>query len=242
MRYDMIGIGYRRGRAVSRCVVDMAPYRAPVAGLAKERVTPESGLRPGPAGGGTSPVPLRRLRGLADLAARLPWVSGPWGYLVDRLGQWWSAHRPGGREPKAGEIERLWRLALWEIPYVYGPLGARARARARMRGREVARLTLGDALWDQLCGQGYLDVRSTHIPGLTYRVRVGQRVQLLWDHPENARCIPWPAHGYLCIQPTYPLPAVEFAAQLYLYLRDREPAVIRVAIPQAADGPVRRVF
>jgi hypothetical protein len=147
-----------------------------------------------------------------------------------------------GAGPKGGKVERLWRLALWEIPYVYGPMKAGALARARVRGREVARLTLGDAVWDQWCQQGYLDVRSTHIPGLTYRVRVGRRIQLLWDSPEAARYIPWPARGYLCLQPTYPLPAAEFAAQLVLYLRDREAEVIRVAVPQAADGPLRRVF
>jgi len=77
---------------------------------------------------------------------------------------------------------------------------------------------------------------------LTYRLRIGRRVQLLWDTPEAARLIPWPERGYLCIQPAYPLPDVEFLAQLYLYLRDREAEVIRLAIPQAADGPNRRVF
>lgn len=215
-----------------------------MAGLAEEGATPDSRPLPGRGRTGQSDRPSspRRFPMPASLRGRLPEVRTLWRDLLDLLGQRWSAigKRDGG--PMTGEIERLWRLALWEIPYVYGPLGSRARARARIRGREVARLTLGDTLWEELCCQGYLDVRSTYIPGLTYRIRVGHRVQLLWDRPENARCIPWPAQGYLCIQPTYPLPAVEFAAQLYLYLRDREPAVIRVAVPQAADGPVRRVF
>jgi hypothetical protein len=143
---------------------------------------------------------------------------------------------------RRGNVERPWCLCPWDWRLRWEGLPSRAVRRARRRGREVARLTLGEHRWEELRGRGYLDVRSTHIPGLTYRLRVGRRVQLLWDTPEAARLIPWPARGYLCIQPAYPLPAVEFAAQLYLYLRDREAEVIRVAIPQAADAPIRRLF
>jgi len=169
-------------------------------------------------------------------------VADTWRQLVAdaRRGLPWRRKR-GGATPR-DEPERPWQFALWELPYVYGPLSAGARARARERGIAVARLTVGEVLWEQLQQEGYLDVRSTHIPELTYRVRAGRRVQLLWDRPEAARLIPWPAHGYLCLQPTYPLPAVEFATQLVLYLRDDEAQVIRTAIPQAADGPLRRVF
>ncbi len=141
-----------------------------------------------------------------------------------------------------GEIERPWLIEPWRIAPVRGGFASSALARARARGAEVARLTLGEETWNQLRAQGYLDVRSKYIPGLTYRLRVGRRVQLLWETPEAARRMRWPYRGYLCINPTYPLPAVEFAAHLYLYLRDQEEKVIRVAAPQAADDAIRFVY
>jgi len=111
-------------------------------------------------------------------------------------------------------------------------------ATARIRAPEVARATLGEALWAQLQRQGYLDVPSTLQPGLTYRLRVGRRIEV--------RCAPgvrspWPA-PYLCINPTYPLPEEEFFAQLYLYVRDREDLVRRVAAPQPWDQALGRTF
>ena len=45
---------------------------------------------------------------------------------------------------------------------------------------------------------------------------------------------PWP-YEYLCINPTYPLPELEFFAHLYLYARDREDTLVRVAAPQPWD-------
>ena len=106
------------------------------------------------------------------------------------------------------------------------------------RAREVARATLGDALWAQLQRQGYLDVPSTRQPGLIYRLRVGRRIEV--------RCAPgvrspWPS-PYLCINTTYPLPEEEFFAQLYLYVRDREDLVRRVAAPQPWDQALGRTF
>ena len=111
-------------------------------------------------------------------------------------------------------------------------------AAARARAREVARATLGDALWAQLQRQGYLDVPSTLQPGLTYHLRVGRRIEV--------RCAPgvrspWPS-PYLCINPTYPLPEEEFFAHLYLYVRDREDLVRRVAAPQPWDQALGRTF
>ena len=102
----------------------------------------------------------------------------------------------------------------------------------------MARATLGEELWAQLRRQGYLDVPSTCQPGLTYRLRVGLRIEV--------RCAPgvrspWPA-PYLCINPTYPLPEEEFFAQLYLYVRDREDLVRRVAAPQPWDQALGRTF
>ena len=102
----------------------------------------------------------------------------------------------------------------------------------------MACTTLGDALWAQLQRQGYLDVPSTLQPGLTYRLRVGRRIEV--------RCAPgvrspWPS-PYLCINPMYPLPEEEFFAHLYLYVRDREDIVRRVAAPQPWDQALGRTF
>ena len=109
---------------------------------------------------------------------------------------------------------------------------------ARVRARDVARVTLGDALWEDLQRQGYLDVVSRRTNGLTYRLRVGRRIEV--------RCAPgvrspW-SMPFLCINPTYPLPEEEFFAQLYLYVRDREEEVQRVAAPQPWDQALGRTF
>jgi hypothetical protein len=171
---------------------------------------------------------------------------------------WLPALRPSGRfvrwlrslggadEPRPGDrsdLERPWLINWQWVPKrSAGPgFGPHDYARARARGAEVARVTLGDENWERLRRQGYLDVRSRRISVLTYRLRVGRRIQLVWDSVEEAMGSPWP-YDYLCINPTYPLPAVEYTAQLYLYLRDREDEVIRVAAPQPFDQPLGRVF
>lgn len=109
---------------------------------------------------------------------------------------------------------------------------------ARRRAEEVARLTLGEDLWHQLDRQGYLDLPSRIFPGITYRLRVGRRIQVI--PAPGARC-PWP-EPFLCINPTYPLPELEFFAHLYLYVRDREEEVVRVAAPQPWDQALGRTF
>lgn len=147
-------------------------------------------------------------------------------------------------EPRSDwELERPWLINWQWVPKrSAGPgFGPREYARARGRGAEVARATFGDESWDRLRRQGFLDVPSRRIPGLTYRLRVGRRIQLVWATIDDAMRSPWP-YDYLCINPTYPLPAVEYAAQLYLYLRDHEDEIIRVAAPQPFDQPLGRVF
>jgi len=109
---------------------------------------------------------------------------------------------------------------------------------ARTNAREVARLTLGDALWEQAQRQGYLDIPSKRFPGVTYRIRIRRRVEVRCAPGVRA---PWP-FSYLCINPTYPIPDEEFFAHLYLYLRDREDEVIRVAAPQPWDQILGRTF
>lgn len=102
----------------------------------------------------------------------------------------------------------------------------------------MARTTLGEALWHELQVQGYLDMPSKIQPGLIYRLRVGRRIEVRCA-PGVLSPWPWP---YLCINPTYPLPEEEFFAQLYLYVRDREDIVRRVAAPQPYDQVLGRTF
>jgi hypothetical protein len=109
---------------------------------------------------------------------------------------------------------------------------------ARANARDVARATLGEELWHRLQRQGYLDVRSRRFSGVTYRLRVGLRIEV---RTEPGVQHPW-RFNYLCINPTYPLPEEEFFAQLYLYVRDNEDEVIRVAAPQPWDQPLGRTF
>jgi len=165
--------------------------------------------------------------------------------LVVRLRRWLSgepSEAPDSVAPRP-ELERPW-LVNWQwVPKrSAGPgFGPHDYARARARGAEVARATLGDPAWERLRRQGYLEIRSCCLVGLTYRLRVGRRIQLIWDSLEAAERSPWP-FDYLCVNPTYPLPAIEYLAQLFLYLRDRESEVIRVAAPQPFDQPLGRVF
>ena len=138
------------------------------------------------------------------------------------------------------EVERPW-LGRWDyLPKrSAGPdFGREDYARARRRAEEVARLTLGDQLWQELGRRGYLELPSRRFPGVTYRLRVGRRIEV--------RCAPgvrspWPM-PYLCINPEYPLPELEFFAQLYLYVRDREEVILRVAAPQPWDQALGRTF
>jgi hypothetical protein len=159
------------------------------------------------------------------------------------VGAWWRwcRGRPAGAETTcAPALERPW-LRPWDhLPKrSAGADFTRADyAEARDRARAVARATLGEDLWAQLQDQGYLEVPSTRQPGLTYRLRVRRRIEV--------RCAPgvhspWPT-PYLCINPTYPLPEEEFFAHLYLYMRDREELVRRVAAPQPWDQALGRTF
>ncbi|HEY3081588.1 MAG TPA: hypothetical protein VGM69_16985 [Chloroflexota bacterium] len=140
-------------------------------------------------------------------------------------------------------VERPWLISWHAVPKrSAGPgFGPSDYARARERAELIARTTLGEEGWDRLRREGHLDLRSRIFDGLTYRLRVGRRVQLLWDDPLQALRSPWPFE-WLCINPTYPLPAAEFTAQLYLYLRDREEDVVRIGAPQPFDQALGRCF
>jgi len=158
------------------------------------------------------------------------------------VGTWWRwcRARPGREEPGAPTLERPWLRTWNHLPKrsAGADFTRDNYATARTRARQVARATLGEALWAQLQRQGYLDVPSTLQPGLTYRLRVGRRIEVCCAPGVNS---PWPT-PYLCINPTYPLPEEEFFAHLYLYVRDREDIVRRVAAPQPWDQPLGRTF
>ena len=164
--------------------------------------------------------------------------------LADRLRAFWRwlVTAPPDAEDDRGEpaLERPW-LHNWDwLPKrSAGPGFSRQDYReARERAREVARLTLGDDLWDQYQRQGYLEVPSRRYRGVSYRLRVGRRIEVRCA--EGVRP-PWP-YRFLCINPAYPLPEEEFFAHLYLYVRDREDEVVRVAAPQPWDQNLGRTF
>ncbi|HEU5347841.1 MAG TPA: hypothetical protein VFU63_04435 [Ktedonobacterales bacterium] len=171
---------------------------------------------------------------LPSLAAS---VSGWWQRLRDHFGV--LAERATGHSD-SDSIERPWRHRWDYLPRRSAGAGmTRADYRvARERACEVARATLGDDLWQTLQRQGYLDVPSRRHPGLTYRLRIGRRIEVLCS---PGVCSPWP-YRWLCINPTYPLPEEEFFAQLYLYARDREDIILDVAAPQPWDQSLGRTF
>ncbi|HEX5498303.1 MAG TPA: hypothetical protein VFX03_03715 [Thermomicrobiales bacterium] len=137
-------------------------------------------------------------------------------------------------------IERPW-LHNWDhLPKRSAGAGLRTEdvRTARARAEEVARLTVGDDVWWVVQRQGHVDLPSRRYPGLTYRLRIGQRIEVICAPGASS---PWP-FPYLCVNPTYPLPEAEFFAHLYLYLRDDEAQVIRVAAPQPWDQALGRTF
>ncbi len=159
---------------------------------------------------------------------------------------WWRslAHRClllfDRRADGAHPIERPWRRNWEHLPKrsAGSDFSSAEYAEARDRASEVARATLGDQLYTRLHQQGYLDVPSRQLPGITYRLRVGRRIEVRRAHGATS---PWP-YNYLCINPTYPLPEEEFFAQLYLYVRDREDIILNVAAPQPWDQYLGRTF
>jgi hypothetical protein len=137
-------------------------------------------------------------------------------------------------------LELPWRRHWGWAPWGFAgrDFSKRDYEEAHRRAHEVAYATLGDERWRELKEQGYIDVPSRRIFGLSYRLRVGRRIEV--------RCLPWVRspwpQQYLCVNPTYPLPEEEFLAQLYLYLRDREELILAVAVPQSSDRPVLHTF
>ena len=154
---------------------------------------------------------------------------------------WIAALRRGEPpEPREDALELPWCHRWDHLPKRSAGFGFTARdyAAARTRAEEVARLTVGDEVWDRVTRVGFIDLPSERFPGVTYRLRIGRRIEV--------RCAPgvrspWPM-PFLCINPEYPLPEAEFFAHLYLYARDREEVLVRAAAPQPWDQRLGRTF
>lgn len=157
--------------------------------------------------------------------------------MLDQILRWFGLP---GSDTDDLPLELPWRRSWASIQkYTAGPGFSRHHyRRARENARSVAQATLGSDTWDEFQRRGYLDVPSGRYPGVTYRLRVGRRIEVLCE-PGIKR--PW-RYPYLCINPTYPLPEEEFFAHLYLYVRDQEDEVIRVAAPQPWDQRLGRTF
>lgn len=157
-----------------------------------------------------------------------------------RFRSWLLGREPDRLVARGGPLELPWRHRWDHLPKRTAGYGFSEcqYQEARRRAEDVAQSTLGAALWQQLKRNGYLDVPSRLHPGVTYRLRVGRRIEVCCAPGVRS---PWP-YAYLCINPTYPLPEAEFFAHLYLYVRDREEEILRVAAPQPWDQALGRTF
>ena len=179
-----------------------------------------------------------------------PWGAAAARRLLDWLrqgpeetpGRPWLASLARDEAPPPSEdaLELPWRHRWDHLPKRTAGFGFSARdyEAARKRAEEVARLTVGDEVWARVNRVGYVELPSGRFPGVTYRLRVGRRIEVRCDPGTRP---PW-RQPFLCINPTYPLPEAEFFAHLYLYARDNEDELIRVAAPQPWDQPLGRTF
>ncbi len=169
-----------------------------------------------------------------DEARRLGYWPGQ-----ERRPDFVRAFRERGHD-ESDALERPWNFR-WDrvAKRSAGPGFSREDYRnARERSREVARRTLGEEQWARFERDGYLDVPSKKHPGIAYRLRVGRRIEVVTDPGVRS---PW-YYDFLCINPVYPLPEYEFFAQLYLYCRDMEDEIDKVAAPQPWDQALGRTF
>jgi hypothetical protein len=176
--------------------------------------------------------------GIAEATRRfLDWLRREWD---EPGGGIWVAGRDDVPDAHTDAVEYPWKYRWDHLPKRSAGFGFAAGdyQEARARAEEIARLTLGNDVWARVRRVGYVDLPSNRFPGVTYRLRVGRRIEV--------RCAPgvrppWP-QLFLCINPTYPLPEAEFFAHLYLYARDHEDELIRVAAPQPWDQALGRTF
>ena len=159
---------------------------------------------------------------------------------AEPLAEVWDPGQDNLPDAESDAVELPWRYRWDHLPkrtagFAFSDRDYQA---ARARAEEIARLTLGDEVWSRVRRAGYVDLPSGRYPGVTYRLRVGRRIEV--------RCAPgvdppW-RHPFLCVNPTYPLPEAEFFAHLYLHVRDNEDELIRVAAPQPWDQVLGRTF
>jgi len=174
-------------------------------------------------------------------------------WIVEATRRLWDSLRDGYDEPfveadfgcglpdaRSDAVECPWRHRWDHLPKRSAGFGFSDRdyVAARARAEEVARLTLGEDLWARVRRTGYVDLPSHRIPGMTYRLRIGRRIEVCCEPGVRP---PW-RYPFLCINPIYPLPEAEFFAQLFLYVRDNEDEVLRVAAPQPWDQALGRTF
>lgn len=159
------------------------------------------------------------------------WGLGPGSLTLD-------GHRMP--DPRDHRLERPWSIDWHGVPRrTAGPgFNEADYASARIRADEVACATLGETVFAMLQRDGHIDLDSKIHPGVTYRLRPGRRIEV---RLVPGTISPW-RYPFLCINPHYPLPENEFLAQLYLYLRDQEEAVMGVAAPQPWDQVLGRTF
>ena len=157
------------------------------------------------------------------------------------MGAWWRRCRGrlAGVEPGAPTLERPWRRTWDHLPKRSAGLDftradyAAARPRPGGGPRHAGGGPLGAA------PAPGLSRRALHAPArpdVSPARRAAHRGTLCAG---GALALAVP---YLCINPTYPLPEEEFFAHLYLYVRDREDLVRRVAAPQPWDQALGRTF
>jgi hypothetical protein len=176
--------------------------------------------------------------GIAEAARRLlAWLRQG---LDEPCDGTWVLSRSNPPAADSDAVEYSWRYRWDHLPMHSAGVGFSGRDydAARERAEESARLTLGDDVWTRVRRDGYLDLPSGRFPGVTYRLRVGRRIEVRCGPGVRP---PW-RYPFLCINPTYPLPEAEFFAQLVLYVRDNEDALIRVAAPQPWDQRLGRTF
>lgn len=139
-------------------------------------------------------------------------------------------------------VERPWTHAYADPRWVATP---HELAAARARAREVAAAALGDEAWQAYVRARYLEVPSRLYHGVSYIIRPGKRVEVRLDGAGVGAAPPraeWRERRYLCVEPAYALPKDEFAAQLYIQLRDMESHVVLTANAQRIDADIGNVF
>src|SRR6266540_3715647 len=106
-------------------------------------------------------------------------VRQVWRWLIGSGSEPTLAESVSSDDDDADEIERPWLRSWDHLPKrTAGTDFTRSDYRsARRRAIEVARATLGDDLWADLQRDGYLELPSTLFDGVTYRMRVGRRIE-----------------------------------------------------------------